>query len=68
MTNAPVIEFDGVEPGWEGIAVNADMQIVAAADDQVLVFDWPSEKIRETADMLKRAARAKRRLEKAARS
>ena len=67
MTEARAIEFDGVEPGWEGIAVNADMEVVAAAGDQVLVFDWPADKIRETADMLKRAAREKRRREKAAR-
>ena len=64
---APEIQFDGVEPGWEGIGINADMEVVAAAGDQVLVFDWPADKIRETADMLKRAARAKRRHEKAVR-
>ena len=67
MTQASEIQFEGVPSGWEGIAVNANMEVVAAAGDQVLVFDWPADKMRETADMLKRAARAKRRLEKAAR-
>ena len=66
--DAPEIQFKGVPSGWEGIAVNADLEVVAAAGDQVIIFDWPADKIRETADMLKRAARAKRRREKAVRS
>jgi len=55
----------GVERTEDTIGVNRELQIVSLVGDQAHIFDWSSSRMRQLADIIKRASREKRRREKA---